>query len=121
MDPIADSAAQSQLDSLLEVHEFARRRGWSEQALSDALAAGHVFCVEMSNGMTTIPAFFVDARFDQRQLQAVCKVLEPLPGGSKWQFFSSSTGSLGGKSPLLALLAGRLHAVKRCAEAFRER
>ena len=121
MDQIADSAAENRLDALLQAHEFARLRGWSEQALSDAVSARHVFCVVMSNGMTMIPAFFVDARFVQRQVQAVCKVLEPLPGGSKWQFFSSSKGSLGGKSPLEALLAGQLHAVKMCAEAFRER
>ena len=114
-------AAENRLDALLEPREFARQRGWSEQELSEAVAARRVFSVELINGTTLIPALFADARLNQRQIQAVCKVLEPLPGGSKWQFFSTGKGFLGGQTPLQALMAGRLRAVKACAEGFRER
>ena len=114
-------AAENRLDALLEPRDFARQRGWSEGELSEAVATRRVFNVELNNGTMMIPAFFVDARFNQRQVQSVCKVLEPLPGGSKWQFFSTGKGFLGGQTPLQALKAGRLRAVKTCAKGFRER
>jgi hypothetical protein len=121
MKPTADDPANRRLDALLVAHDFARMRGWSELELAKALAVRLVFSVDLFDGRTMIPAFFIDARFNQRQIHAVCELLEPLPGGSKWQFFSTPKGSLAGKSPLEALLDGGLHAVKACAEGFRER
>lgn len=119
--PTAESPAEQPLDGLLESYEFAKMRGWSKLDLAEALAARRVFSVELFDGRMMIPAFFVDARFNQRHIRAVRESLEPLPGGSKWQFFTNGRGSLAGETPLEALLDGRTRAVKASAEGFLER
>lgn len=82
--------------------------------------ASRVFCFEVE-GLLVYPAFFVDPRYNVRQLESVCKRLGALPGGSKWQFFVTRKGSLGGVTPLEALLAGDFAAVMLSAEGFRDR
>ena len=54
-------------------------------------------------------------------LARVHAVLKPLPIGSRRQFLCQPKGSLGGVSPRLALLQGRLDQVLRSAKDFRER
>jgi hypothetical protein len=114
------SVGQAAPEDFFEAEEFARRRGWSEEALAKALRASRVFCFEVE-GLLVYPAFFVDPRYDVRQLESVCRRLGALPGGSKWQFFVTRKGSLGGLTPLEALLAGDFAAVIRSAEGFRDR
>lgn len=114
------SAGQADHEEFVEAKEFARRRGWSEEALTRAHRASRVFCFE-ADGLLVYPAFFLDPRYDVRQLESVCKRLGALPGGSKWQFFVTRKGSLGGATPLEALLAGDFAAVMLSAEGFRDR
>lgn len=102
---------------LLESAVFATRLGWTRQALSKALAARRVFFVE-HQGARYFPAFYADKRYDRRHLEAVTKLLGDLPGGAKLQFFLNPRGSLGKRTPLLALERGQLADVKAAAEGF---
>jgi hypothetical protein len=61
-----------------------------------------------------------EPRATAEQIEAVAKVLEDLPDGSKLQFFLSHKGSLGGITPLEALAAGRMEEVLDVAAAFAE-
>ena len=115
-----DVAGNDAPDLLLDAEEFARRRGWSDESLVKACKAHRVFCLE-SEGVALYPAFFVDPSYKVRQLEVVSRQLGALPGGSKWQFFITGKGSLGGLTPLQALVAGNYAAVMRAAEGFRER
>ena len=49
------------------------------------------------------------------------KQLANLDGFTRWLFFTTKKGSLGGATPLDALRMRRFAAVKRTAEAFVER
>ncbi len=64
------------------------------------------------------PAFYVDPRFDRKQLAAITKLLGRLPGGGKWTFFTGAKGSLGSVTPLQALLANRYVDVRATALGF---
>ncbi|TXC80591.1 hypothetical protein [Paraburkholderia azotifigens] len=83
-------------------------------------AATGFFTVEV-DGRPYGPAFFLDPTFSTKELGEVAKLLGNLPGWSKWYFFTSKHGSLGGETPLEALKAGKHDIVKRAARAFAER
>lgn len=106
--------------SLISTTTFCDEAGISPEALQDALAARRVFAVEM-HGQLLVPDFYLDARYDRRQLESICKVLGDLPGGSKLQFFTTPKGSLGGRTPLDALADGDVALVRRAAQGFVER
>jgi hypothetical protein len=105
---------------LLKAEEFARRRGWPVQSLAKACDAHRIFCLK-PEGVAVYPAFFVDPRYKVRQLEAITKRLGDMTGGSKWLFFTNTKGSLGGVTPLQALLAGKYALVMRVAQAYFER
>lgn len=105
---------------LLPAGEFTARMNWTRQALSKALAANRVFFIE-DQATRYYPAFYLDVRYERRHLEDTAKLLGDLPGGSKWQFFTSPKGSLGGLTPLDALLKGMLQQVKVAAEGFAQR
>jgi hypothetical protein len=92
----------------------------SPQALSKATRLSRMFTVEV-DGERLYPAFFADPDLDRQQLEAVAKELRELPGWSKWQFFTTPKASLGGRTPLDALKAGKLQEVRRAAVGFAER
>jgi hypothetical protein len=68
---------------ILQTADFMNRRGMSRQALSKAVLANRVFFLK-SGPVTAYPAFFVDDRYNRKQLEQVSKQLADLPGGSKW-------------------------------------
>jgi hypothetical protein len=106
--------------SMLEAAEVARLRGVSAKRLDELVAARRIFFIER-DGRPLYPAFFVDPRFNPRDLEAVSMRLGSIPGGSKLQFFLTPRGSLAGRTPLDALSDGQLSAVKATADGFRER
>lgn len=63
--------------------------------------------------------FYLDARLDTQQLEAVSKNLGSLPGGSQWQFFTTSKGSLGRLTPLEALPESKRSSLKRSDDVRR--
>lgn len=106
--------------SLMPTTKFCEEAGLSSQALGKLLLAKRIFAVEL-HGQVCLPDFYLDKRYDRRQLELICKVLGDLPGGSKLQFFTNPRGSLGGRTPLDALADGNVALVRRAAQAFVER
>ena len=107
-------------DSFVDRARFQAEAGLSDLQFDQALRAKRFFAVELG-GDEYIPEFFLDERYDRRQLQSVCKVLGDLPGGSKLQFFTTPKGSLNGQTPLDALMDRKVAAVRRTAQGFAER
>lgn len=110
---------------LLESSLFQHKLGWTRQALSKAVLAARVFFIEV-NGVRAYPTFYVDLRYNRKNVEAVTKLLGELSGGSKWLFFNTPKGSLataGGvpRSPLQALEDGELALVMRTATSYAER
>lgn len=106
--------------SLVSATKFCEQAGLSSQGLDKALHAKRIFAVELQ-GKVSIPDFFLDKRYDRRQMASVCKLIGDLPGGSKLQFFTTPKGSLGGQTPLDALADRKFAAVRRTAQGFAER
>lgn len=109
-----------QPDSLLDAVTFAAEHGGNPKSLPALCAARDIFAVMVGN-VPMYPAFFVDPRFNRKQLIVVTKLLGDLPGGSKLQFFVTPKGFLGAITPLDALLLGRFDDVCVAAEGYAER
>lgn len=105
--------------ALIATNRYAEEAGLTSSALDKALRAHRIFAVELA-GERYVPGFYLDERYEKRQLESVCRALGDLPGGSKLQFFVTSKGSLGGRTPLEALAQGKLSAVRRTAQGFAE-
>lgn len=58
------------------------------------------------------------SREQQRSMQRVSRILEPLPHAAHLQFWLQPRDSLRGFTPLQALDAGQLHRLEEAAEAF---
>ena len=99
---------------------FAEGLQFSRQALSKALKARRVFHVDVQ-GRRHFPAFFLDPRYERRQLEDICRALGELPGASKLQFFLTRKASLQGATPLEALVNGQFARVRVAAAGFAER
>ncbi len=106
--------------ALVDPASFVQRRKVTRQALSKALAAHRVFYVEVE-GRRYFPDFFLDPRYERRQVEDVSKTLGELPGTSKLQFFTTQKASLEGRTPLDALAAGQHSRVRTAARGFAER
>ncbi|HEM8496091.1 TPA: hypothetical protein U2Q01_002591 [Burkholderia multivorans] len=104
---------------LLPAAEVCRDLGITRQALSNAVAAGRIFAVDIG-ARRYYPAFYVHKDFDRRALETVSQLLGSLPGWSKWQFFTTPKVSLRKLTPLQALSRGKLDLVERAAKAFAE-
>lgn len=105
---------------LLAPLAFQHLMGWASRQAVWKAADGHRIFYLTHKAERYFPAFYGDARYDRKQLEAVTKVLGDLPGGAKLQFFLTPKGSLGGDTPLQALAAGRAAKVKDVAAAFAE-
>ena len=106
--------------SLILSKEFCEACGLSSHAFDKALLGERAFAVEI-DGQLFVPNFYLDKRYDYRQLASISKVLCDLRCGSKLQFFTTPKGSLGGQTPLEALADRKFAAVRRTAQGFAER
>lgn len=113
---LADIAAKR----LIPGSEMQERLGVTSQALSAALKAKRMFIMQGPAGEYLYPAFFADPKYDRRVLEKACKTLGDIPAGSKWEFFMTKRLSLGRKTPLDALLSGKLESVMAAAAGFAE-
>jgi hypothetical protein len=107
-------------DQLIGEAEFLDRLNCSAESISTAVANGTIFFV-MKGRQKLYPSFFADSAYERWQLAAVTTLLKNLDGFTKWQFFVTGKGSLGGLTPLAALRPGRLRQVTATAEGFAER
>jgi hypothetical protein len=62
-----------------------------------------------------------DGHTFRANLRRILDILEPLGQAEASRFLFWPKGSLGGVTPLEALIQGRYEAVKRAAEGFRDR
>lgn len=85
---------------LLRSDVLQSRLGVSRQALSKRVQNGTLFYVDGKGGARYYPAFFADPSLNLAKVKKVSKALSPLPGASRWLFFTSPRVSLGGVTPL---------------------
>ena len=111
-------AAEFAAGKLLTPAQLQQRLAISRQAISKAVKEQRMFYLDGPSGENWYPAFFADATIPRRTLEQVCKALGPLPGASKWQFFTTAKVSLAGRTPLVALAAGDSEAVLQAARGF---
>lgn len=117
---LGEMASFDKLESLLDANVFAARLGCTSETLETLCAARRIFAVVI-DGVPRYPSFYVDARFHQRQLEAITKLLGSVSSGGKLQFFVTRKGSLGAITPLDALMLGRFNDVRAAAIGFAER
>lgn len=115
-----EMASFDKLAWLLDANVFAARRGCALESLETLCAAGRIFAVVI-DGVPRYPSFYVDARFHQRQVEAITKLLGGASSGGKLQFFVTPKGSLGAITPLHALMLGHFSDVRAAAIGFAER
>ncbi|MES2115431.1 MAG: hypothetical protein V4578_09800 [Pseudomonadota bacterium] len=106
---------------LLTSRQLCEQLRIGRQALNKAVHARRIFSLTGPSGRQLYPAFYAAAQLARSQLEKVTQALGDLPGPSKWQFFTTPKGSLGGKTPLRALESGDLGPVLVTAAGFRER
>lgn len=114
-------AAEFAAGKLLTPAQLQQRLAISRQAISKAVKEQRMFYLDGPSGENWYPAFFADTAIARRTLEQVCKALGPLPGASKWQFFTTPKVSLAGRTPLAALAEGDSEAVLQAARGFLER
>ncbi|WP_176053210.1 hypothetical protein [Paraburkholderia caribensis] len=73
------------------------------------------------DGRPYAPAFLLDPTLDPVAVEHLALVLSELSAWSKWQFFTSKNGSLGGDTPLDAIRKGNRDGANRAARAFLDR
>jgi hypothetical protein len=120
---IAGRMALVDNELLLTSGQIDDRKLFTRQSLSEAVKSGRMFRVEVGS-KRYVPAFFFRGKVDRPKIEAVAKLLGPLPGWSKWQFFTTPKESLRGLTPLEALAKGKTElteAVAEAAAAFAER
>lgn len=110
---------------IILVDEFINRTGTSQEVLAQKLRERRIFkmpdWVHLVWGDDYFPAFFADSRYELESLESVSKVLRAYDGIRKYRFFTTSEPSLGNRTPLEALLDGKLELVLKAAKAFRKR
>ncbi|WP_061125966.1 hypothetical protein [Caballeronia catudaia] len=84
--------------------------------LNKRIAKGRIFSVEVG-GEQYYPAFFLAKELDRKDLAKVTRRLDGSTGWSKWSFFAEPKESLGGLTPLQALMRGDVKQVLRTAKA----
>jgi hypothetical protein len=101
---------------LLRAEIVCEALGITEQRLSKDVSRGRIFSVEVEGGQY-YPAFFLARELDRKDLSTVTRRLDGLTGWEKWDFFTEPKESLGGLTPLQALLRGEVKQVLRAATA----
>jgi hypothetical protein len=101
---------------LLRAEILCESLGITEQRLRKRVASGRIFAVDIQ-GAQYYPAFFLADGLDRKDLSKVARRLGGLTGWSKWRFFTEPNESLGGLTPLQALLRGDVKQVLRTAKA----
>ena len=118
---MAARARQVENGALLTSADLCALRQITRQALSKAVKDGRVFWLDGPSGVQLYPSFFARPKSERIAFEKVSRALGNIPGGSKWQFFSTPKRSLGGITPVEALDKGNVEQVITAAVAFAER
>ena len=106
---------------LVSAAELADALGITRQAVHKAQKAGRFFALEAGGRDLYYPAFFADADLRENGLDKILRVLSLESSWSKWLFLTSSSGALGGSTPLDALRSSKLEPVLEVARASLDR
>ena len=105
---------------LATVAEFAALEGRPAADVKRDFAAGRLLGVEI-DGVLHILEALIDPRIDRRQIARVSRALKPVGPHGRLMFFTSPKASLGGQTPLAALLRGQVAETVQTARAYAER
>lgn len=105
---------------LVTLHEFADLEGRSAAEVKGDFAAGRLLGVEIDGELHILEAL-IDPRFDRRQVARVSRALKHVGAHGRLIFCTSPKASLGGQTPLAALLRGQVAETVQAARAYAER
>lgn len=106
---------------LASADDLGKALGISRQAVHKGAKAGRLFAVEAGGREHYYPTFLADQDLRANGLEDVLSILAAETGWSKWLFFTTPSGALGGMTPLEALRQRRRGAVQTAARAYLER
>lgn len=106
---------------LVSAEELGKALGISRQAVHKGAKAGRLFAVEAGGREHYYPTFLADQELRANGLEDVLSILAGETGWSRWLFFTTPSGALGGTTPLEALRQRRRGAVQTAARAYLER
>ncbi|AMN46458.1 hypothetical protein ACG33_04955 [Steroidobacter denitrificans] len=106
---------------LVSAAALADALGISRQAVHKAAKASRLFSLEAGGREHYFPAFQADPDVRAGGLEDVLAILRSESDWSKWVFFTTPSGSLGGITPVQGLSQGRKEAVLAAARAYIER
>lgn len=95
--------------------------GISRQAVHKAAKAGRLIALEAGGREHYFPVFQADPAVRDNGLEDALAILSNEGEWSKWLFFTSPSGALGGMTPVQGLRKGRRQAVLDAARAYIER
>lgn len=93
----------------------------SRQAVHKGLKSKRFFALEAGGRELYYPAFFADKELREAGLDEALAILASENAWSKWLFFTTSSGFLGGLNPLEALKRNKREQVLTAARAYLER
>lgn len=99
---------------LEEANAFAAAASCSPAELSSLLMRQRIFFIQ-HKGKRVFPMFFLDSRYERKDLEKICISLKSRPGQEKLQFFLQPQPVLGNLSPLQALIQGKRQSVQNAA------
>lgn len=102
---------------LVKKDVFAHAAELSTQELECAFKEDRIFSVRHRIDYY-VPAFFNDPMLRAKGIELVSQRLAPLRGESRLEFFCNPKQSLGGLTPIEAMLAGRVAEVLQAADGF---
>ncbi|WP_052631130.1 hypothetical protein [Pseudoxanthomonas suwonensis] len=106
---------------LVPADELGKALGISRQAVHKGAKTGRLFAVEAGGREHYFPSFLAEQELRANGLEDVLSILGGESGWSKWLFFTTPSGALGGMTPLEALRERRRGAVQTAARAYTER
>ena len=104
---------------LVNADVFCNLLGINPLELQAGLLERRYFGVEVGEEFY-YPSFYADSIVKRSDIEAISELLLDLDGSSKWQFFTTPKLTLGGATPLEALVKGKFQDVAFAARGFAE-
>lgn len=104
---------------LVDADAFCTLSAMHPSELELGLKENRFFQIEVY-GKSYFPSFYFDPGFRRSEIESISKLLSCLDGSVKWQFFTTPKLTLGGATPLEALVKGKIQEVALAARGFAE-
>ncbi|MBR8361364.1 hypothetical protein KDW10_28955 [Burkholderia vietnamiensis] len=102
---------------LLREKDFCLAAHITVKKLGRDVTSGRIFSANAGRARY-YPAFFLSQIIDRNDLARVIRRLRDTPGWRKWDFFTTATEALGGRTPLQLLKNGEVETVLMAAAEF---